>query len=359
MKKREQEETNGRINCRSHCFFDLLRVCVLCVSLAVVSVSSAWGNTILQDVKLTVQQKNVTISKVLDEIEQKTGYSILVRNIDTNVKVSVNQKDANLNRILETLFAGMNVKFEVEGKKISIYRPEKVVQTISVGKEHKVTGVIVDTEGEPIIGANVLEKGTASNGTITDVDGNFTINVAPNATLIISYIGFNTQEIAVNGKSALTIKMANDVKALEEVVVVGYSSQKKASLTGAISNVKVDENLRTISSSNMTNLLAGTMSGLNISSTTGLPGTSSKMMVRTQSSFAKDADGNLIPTSPIFVIDGIVREKSDFDRLDANEVDNVTVLKDAASAAIYGARASGGVVLVSTRKGKVGKPMLS
>lgn len=213
MKKREQEETNGRINCRSHCFFDLLRVCVLCVSLAVVSVSSAWGNTILQDVKLTVQQKNVTISKVLDEIEQKTGYSILVRNIDTNVKVSVNQKDANLNRILETLFAGMNVKFEVEGKKISIYRPEKVVQTISVGKEHKVTGVIVDTEGEPIIGANVLEKGTASNGTITDVDGNFTINVAPNATLIISYIGFNTQEIAVNGKSALTIKMANDVKA--------------------------------------------------------------------------------------------------------------------------------------------------
>lgn len=358
---KEQRKMFGMLKCRSYCFFNLFKITILFVWLSVGSTGMAWGNNVLQDVKLTVQQKNVSISKVLDDIEKKTGYSILVRDndINTSAKVSINQKDTNLSRILETLFAGMNVKWELANKTISIYRPKQTIPAKSDSRVHQVTGVIVDTEGETVIGANVLEKGTASNGTITDIDGRFSLNVAPNATLIISYIGFNTQEVAVNGKSSFNIKLTNDVKALDEVVVVGYTSQKKASLTGAISNVKVDDNLRTISSSNMTDLLAGTMSGLNISSVTGVPGSSSKMMIRTQSSFAKDNDGNLIPTSPIFVIDGIVREKSDFDRLDANEVDNVTILKDAASAAIYGARASGGVVLVSTRKGKTGKPTLS
>lgn len=362
MKKKLNKVTEYVFYCRRGSFFDLFRVFTLFILFSTIIVSSVTASSILQDIKLSVQHKNVSISRVLDDISLKTGYSVLIRDndINTNLKVSVNMKDKTLGQILADVFKGMDVKYDIVGKTISVYKPEiKQTGTLQQPNTRRITGIIKDDEGEPVIGANVVEKGSDSNGSISDIDGRFELSVPNNAVLVISFIGFNTQEIPVGNKSQFNITLTSDVKTLDEVVVVGYTSQKKASLTGAISNVKVDENLRNISSSNMTDLLAGTMSGLNITSTTGLPGTSSKMMVRTQSSFAKDSDGNLIPTSPIFVIDGIVREKADFDRLDANEVDNVTILKDAASAAIYGARASGGVVLVSTRKGKVGKPMLS
>lgn len=363
MKKKLEKGAENEINHRPKGFFALFKVFGLFLFLSLCSNSAVLANSILQNTKISVNQTNVSISKVLDDIAQKTGYSVLVRDndINTSTKISVNLKDKSLEQVLAAVFKGMDVKYDIVDKTISVYKPQKssVVSKLNPPEKRQIAGQVIDSNGEPVIGANVLEKGDKVNGTITDLDGKFSLNVSDNATLIVSFIGFTTQEIAVKNKRDFNIVLIDDTKALEEVVVVGYTSQKKASLTGAISNVKVDENLRNISSSNMTGLLAGTMPGLNITSTTGVPGTSANMLIRTQSSFAKDKDDKLIPTSPIFVIDGIVRSKDDFDRLDANEVDNITILKDAASAAIYGARASGGVVLVTTRKGKSGKPMLS
>lgn len=356
MEKKEQRRMFGQFKCRSYCFFDLFKITVLFVWLSVGSTGMAWGNNVLQDVKLTVQQKNVSISKVLDDIERKTGYSILVRDndINTNTKVSVNQKDTNLSRILETLFAGMNVKWELSDKTISIYRPKQVAQSKSDNQIGRVTGVLVDQEGEPIIGANVLEKGSATNGAITDMNGNFSINVAFGATLIISYIGFNTQEVPIKGKSTLNIMLANDVKALDEVVVIGYTSQKKGLLTGAVSTMSVKDNLKTLPTTSAGNILVGKLAGVNVSTANAVPGAEPEISIRTTSSWR---DKNPQPVT--YVIDGVVRGSGDFNSLSPNEIEDVTVLKDAASAAIYGSRSAGGVILVTTKKGDKGKPTIN
>ena len=215
--------------------------------------------------------------------------------------------------------------------------------------QRTVTGTVTDAKGEPIIGASVVVKGT-SIGTVTDLDGKFSLNVPEGSTIEISYIGYTTQSFKISSKNNYSIKLPEDTESLDEVVVVGYSTQKKASLTGSISNVKVDDELQSISSSNMSSVLAGTMSGLRISNTTGVPGVASKMQIRNAGSWNS--------SDVVFVIDGVVSDKSDFDRLDVNEVDNISVLKDAASAAIYGSRSSGGVVLVTTKKGKEGRPQI-
>ena len=214
---------------------DLFKIGALSLLLSAGSTVSVWGNDFLQDVKLSIQQKNVSISKVLDDIEQKTGYSILVRDsdIDTSKKVTVNQKDTDLSRILDTIFVGMNVKCDVANRTISIYRPAKSLSK-QVGQRRRVSGVVVDSQGEPVIGANILEKGSGTNGTITDVEGRFSLDVASDATLVVSYIGFDTQEMAVKGKSSFKFVLSEDSQALDEVVVIGYGTQNRQAITGSI-----------------------------------------------------------------------------------------------------------------------------
>lgn len=314
----------------------------------------------LQDIKISISQKDIPLNKVLDEIEEKTGYTFLIRNndIDIQEKVSVQATDKSIEGILEILFYGKNIKYEITNKNISIYKPQALpLRDQNIKQGSRINGIVTDLKGEPIIGANIMVKGTTI-GTITKLDGTFTLNIPEKGILLISYIGYVSREIVTGNQSVFYVKMEESSKVLDEVIVIGYSIQKKTSLTGAISNLKIDNNLRNISSSNMTNLLAGAMAGVNITSTTGVPGTSSDIMIRTNNSFVTD-DAGKPATQPIFVIDGVIRSKGDFDRLDPNEVDNVTILKDAASAAIYGARSSGGAVLVTTRKGKVGKPMFT
>ncbi|MGM9758604.1 MAG: carboxypeptidase-like regulatory domain-containing protein [Parabacteroides sp.] len=221
---------------------DLWKIGDLSLLLSAGSTASVWGNECLQDVKLSIQQKNVSISKVLDDIEQKTGYSILVRDndIDISKKVTVNQKDTDLSRVLETIFAGMGVKCDVTDRTISIYRPAKVTQNRIVGQKCRVSGVIVDAKGEPVIGANIVEKGSSTNGTIADVEGRFSLDVASDATLVVSYIGFDTQEIAVKGKSTFKVVLSEDSQALDEVVVIGYGTQNRQAITGSIVKAKLE-----------------------------------------------------------------------------------------------------------------------
>ena len=322
--------------------------------------SSVYANTVLQDVRITIHRQNAPISRVLDDIEEQTGYSILIRNNDINVRerVSVNAENKTLEQVLASVFRGMNVRYDVSNNTISIYKPETTVAMAKAASQQKriVQGIIVDKNNEPVIGANIIERGDRTNGTITDIEGKFSLNVEENASLEVSYIGYKTLLVSTKGKSDLRIVLSEDTEALDEVVVVGYMTQKKTSLTGSVATMKMEENLSTIPTSSATDLLSGKMAGVNITTVNGLPGEKPTLSIRTTTSW-KEKKYNPQPVT--YVIDGVVRDEREFNNLSANEIDNISVLKDAASAAIYGSRSSGGVVIVTTKKGQTGKPSIN
>lgn len=205
-----------------------------------------------------------------------------------------------------------------------------------------VTGTITDSGGVPLPGANVVEKGT-TNGTQTDFDGNYTLSVDANATLVVSYLGFQTQEVAVNGQSTVNVTLAEDAAALDEVIVTGYQTETKRETTAAVSIVKAEE-LAAIPSGNVEQQLAGRVAGVTVV-TNGQPGTTSQIRVRGFGAFG----GN----EPLYVVDGVPILNIDF--LNPDDIETTTVLKDAAAASIYGARAANGVIVYTTKQGKKGK----
>ena len=216
----------------------------------------------------------------------------------------------------------------------------------SVQQSKKVTGTVSDAEG-PIIGASVVEKGNAGNGTVTDLDGNFVLNVKPGATIVITYIGYQKQEIVVGNQSNFNVTMKTDDKTLEEVVVVGYGVQKKKLVTGSTIEVKGDD----IQKMNTTQVLGALQSqtpGVNIQAASGQPGDGFKISIR-----GAGTNGN---TAPLYIIDGVA---GDINNLNPADIERIDVLKDAASCAIYGSAAANGVILVTTKQGKQGKIQVS
>lgn len=231
------------------------------------------------------------------------------------------------------------------------YLTSKNEVTTTVQQTKKITGNVTNTAGEPIIGATVLEKGNTTNGTITDIDGNFTINLLANATLSISYIGYITQEIQVGYQTSFKVVLKDDTKTLDEIIVVGYGSQKKANLTGAVSSVKMDEALGDRPLLNAADALQGAVPGLFVSNGGNAPGTSKSFQIRGAYSLGvKNSDGTYGNTiKPLVLIDNV---EGDIDMINPEDIESINVLKDAASAAIYGARAAGGVILVTTKRPK-------
>ena len=215
----------------------------------------------------------------------------------------------------------------------------------------KVTGTVSDAEG-PVIGATVTEKGNPSNGVITDIDGNYSINVKPGATLVITYIGYMTQEIPVGDRSVIDVTLAEDSESLEEVVVVGYGVQKKKLVTGATVQVK-GEDIAKLNTTNALTAMQASSPGVNITQSSSQPGKGFKVNIR--------GVGTIGNSSPLLIIDGINAGTADdgLNGLNPNDIESIDVLKDAASAAIYGARAANGVILVTTKQGKAGKLQLT
>ena len=240
--------------------------------------------------------------------------------------------------------------FAETNDKSSDFPLENMGQNTVVSQKRLVTGVVLDSQGEPVVGANVFEKGEKTNGTITDIDGKFSLNVSDNATLVVSFVGFKNQEIAVKGRDKIDIRLADDSELLDEVVVVGYMTQKKGLVTGAVSSMKMDEKLNTLPTTSAGNILVGKLAGVSVSTPNGLPGAAPSISIRTGSSWN---DQNVT-----YVIDGVVRGGGDFNNLSPNEIEDITVLKDA-SAAIYGSRSAGGVIIVTTKKGTRGKPVFN
>lgn len=319
---------------------------LLCVT--ALSTCSLFAYAQQQPVRLT--GSNIPLKSVFKQIEKQTKLFIDYKSqdIDDSRVIRNMPEKGTVQEVLVKLLDGTDCVATYSNGHIII---RKQVDTQSGKKSQMVKGTIVDASGEPIIGANVVVKGTA-NGTITDIDGNFSLDTPEGAILQVSYIGYADQEVKVGKQKILSIVLREDSKTLEEVVVVGYMTQKKASLTGAVSSMKVEENLATIPTGSAGNLLVGKMAGVNVGTTSTIPGENPSLSIRTVSSWKSNAQ----PVT--YVIDGVVRNATDFNNLSANEIDNISVLKDAASAAIYGSRSSGGVIIVTTKKGKEGKPTI-
>ncbi len=208
--------------------------------------------------------------------------------------------------------------------------------------EVTVTGTVQDGQNEPVIGASILQKGT-NNGTISDFDGNFTLTLTDaNATIVVSYVGMTTQEVALNGRTALTVTLTDDAEALDEVVVIGYGTQKKRDVTTAISSVST-EDLEKIPMTSAAQAMQGKAAGVTVVKPNGQPGAS--MVVRVRGTTSMNASND-----PLYVVDGVPMTNIDF--LAPNDIESMQILKDASSAAIYGSRAANGVIMITTKAGR-------
>ena len=290
--------------------------------------------------KVSFNGERLSLKQAFEKIESVSKYKIAYNTsqLDVNKQVVLNQKNQDVLQILSDLLKETNCVYQVNDNYI-------VITLKDDEKVKKIKGTIKDSAGEPIIGANVILKGDATVGSITDIDGNFDLSVPSNATLQVSYIGYNTQDVPVGNKSFLNITLKEDTETLDEVVVVGYGSQKKVNVIGSIASVD-SKALESRAVPDVSNMLTGQMSGVTITQESGNPGQDAgTIRIRGVGSFGATP-------SPLVLVDGLPGSLSD---LTPADIDNISVLKDASSAAIYGSRAANGVVLITTKSGAEGK----
>ena len=313
----------------------LFIICLFC-SIGMVQAVESYA----QNARISLKVEEETVADVLKEIEEASEFDFFYNNtqIDLNRRVSVSAQNSNIFTVLDEVFAGTEVRYTVLDKKI-ILSTELADEQQQQKPANVVKGKVVDVMGEPVIGASVKEVGT-NNGIVTDIDGNFSLAVQPGASLEISFVGYKTETVeAVAGKSlAVTLKEDNEL--LDEVVVVGYGVQKKVNLTGATAVVHKDV-FKPRAVSSVTQYLQGAVANLNITNNDGGPGQDASINIRGYSGLGTSY-------APLVIVDGFV---SSLKELNPNDVESITVLKDAASAAIYGAQAAYGVVLVTTKSG--------
>ena len=324
-------------------FKHIFRVMKLTSLFGVLCVSSAFAiNVNSQSLRVNIHANQKQAKEVIKQIEEQTDYLFVYNHdkVNLNNTVTIQANNETVAEVLNQMFAGTDIIYAMQGNNILLMQKDAVVQ--QSGKV--VTGTIVDPSGMPVIGANVMVKGT-TNGTITDMDGKFSLEVEEGATLQISYIGYANQEIKVGNQKTLSIALKEDAEALDELVVVGYGTQSKYKVTGAIATVsKEDLSGRQVRS--VEQMLQGKMPGVVIRSNSGKPGDEGlNILIRGKNSFGTDS-------SPLVLIDGVY---GDFNSIAPENIENISVMKDAASAAIYGSRAANGVILVTTKKGKAGK----
>ena len=294
-----------------------LTILLMSLSFSLMHAASTYGQSAMLSLNIT----NMPVQNVLDEIESQSEFSFFYNNKQLNTKriVSLKKQNSDVFAILDELFANTNVTYSVLDRSIILTTKENSIATLQQSGR-RITGVVADEKGEPIIGANVIEKGT-TNGTVTDIDGNFSLQIPSNTTLQVSYIGYLPQEIQVGNQTNLRITLREDTKALDEVVVIAYGTQKARSVTGAMSKMNTEE-LADMPVANIGQKLQGKFSGVQIYQANGEPMAGMALRVRGQASFN---GGN----SPLVVIDGFP-SSTGLEQLTPDEIENITVLKDAA-----------------------------
>ncbi|WP_303922471.1 TonB-dependent receptor [Draconibacterium sediminis] len=306
------------------------------------------SNTYSQTTRLSLSFENELIVNILDRIETESEFYFMydASVIDVNQRVSINFTNSSITQILDETFKGTNITYKIEDKQIAL-RAESV-STKADQEQKTVTGKITDSSNSPLPGVTVLVKGT-TNGTITDFDGNYSLdNVPEDAILVYSFVGMKTQEIPAAGKSVIDIVLEEETIGLEEVVAIGYGVQKKSVVTGAISSVKAEE-MMTRSDTRAEQALQGKTSGVQVVSTSGAPGAGMKIRIRGYSS-----NGS---SDPLYIVDGL--RTTDISGLEPTNIESMEVLKDGASAAIYGAEGGNGVILITTKSGSAGESKVS
>lgn len=327
--------------------------CTFFMLFCVVSMTFA-DTSYAQEKLLSISSTNKTVREVLSEIEKASDFVFFYNNkqVDVNRRITVNVENFSVADILHQIFENSNVAYELMDNNIVLYdRNAGMDKNIILEQQERqqqgltVQGQVIDSNGEPIIGANVIEKGSAGNGTITDIDGRFQLNVSSNSTLVITYVGYIPQEVKT-GKSSLVITLREDAKILEEVVVVGYGTQKRSEVTAAVASLKEDAFNTTAAPSSVLELAKGKMAGVVITTPNGTdPRSDAEIQIRGVSSLTGG-------TSPLIVIDGV--PGGDLTLVQPEDVESFNVLKDASAAAIYGTRGANGVVLITTKKARRG-----
>lgn len=316
-----------------------------------------------QSQKVSLDFKNERVEKVLASIKSQTGMSLVFSDqlVDVNRKVTMQLKDVTLKEALTRLLSGTNLTFEIRNNKIYFIEKKAVSQPGS--RKKRVTGVVKDVMGEPLIGANVVEKGRSTNGVITDFNGKFTLEVDESASLVVSYIGYLAQDIPTKGKGDFHIILKEDTNTLDEVVVTGYGDFKKATYIGSAS-VLTTEKLEALPVVSVGQMIESNIPGISVvAGTSSQPGAKTTLRVRGVASMNAS-------TEPLYVLDGVPIPSYDLsnftsmseaggmgfiETLNPADIESITVLKDAASASLYGAKGANGVVLITTKKGKEGK----
>ncbi|MGQ8338604.1 SusC/RagA family TonB-linked outer membrane protein [Sunxiuqinia sp. A32] len=323
----------------------------LTIIVMLIALCNVHANSYSQNTKITLDFEDIRIDEVLSEIEAKSEFKFFVntQEIDLTKRVSLNVKKERIFEILDQLFPNGDVVYEVFNKQIilkksvNVKSPNKIKPEVEEAQQEKVkiSGTVKDVNGSPLPMANIIEKGTL-NGTQSDFDGIFTLEVADlNASLLVSYIGYLSTEVSLDGKSQIDVILKEDLAAIEEVIVVGYGTQKKEEVTSSI--VRIDsEDFNSGNVNSPQQLLQGKVAGLNIAKAGGNPNEPFQIRLRGLSTFGANAE-------PLVIIDGVIG--GSVNSVDPSDIASINVLKDASAAAIYGTRGSSGVIIITTKSG--------
>lgn len=313
--------------------------------------SQVWaGSSYSQQTKLSLKMDNARIIEILDKIEDNSEFYFLFNQklVDVERRVDIDFEKKAITEILDELFEETDVDYLVKDRQI-VLTTEKVESKPVEQQKKSVTGKVTDEKGESLPGVTVLVKGT-TNGTVTNMDGEFSITgVSPETVLQISFVGMKTQDIVVGSQNKINVTLRADAIGLEEVVAIGYATVKKVNVTGSVAAVDF-EDLESVPSSNAASMMQGRISGVNISNFSTQPGNDDpQILIRGMGTLNSGAN-------PLVIVDGV---ESSLGQIPASDIKSISVLKDAASASIYGVRAANGVILVTTKTGKTGKTKVS
>jgi TonB-linked SusC/RagA family outer membrane protein len=331
-------------------FKDFLKIMRLSTIFLLAGISTVSAHsTYSQSVSFTLEKSEITLRQLFDEIERQSEFIFFyqVDALEENRQVNISVKNRSIESILDGIFAGTDNIYTIDERQIYISRkPSAIEQQNKI----RVTGIITDPSNGAVIGASIIEKGVAGNGTVSDVNGNFSLNVTPGATLVVSYIGYKTQEIAVGNQTLLKIKISEETANLEEIVIVGYGTMRKSDVTGSITQIG-SEDLLIAGISNPVQAIQGRAPGVAVMTANG-PGSTPSIRIRGSGSIDAGSE-------PLYVVDGFPLMDNDLNAINPNDIESIEILKDASSTAIYGSRGSNGVIMVTTKSGSKGRNNLN
>lgn len=339
----------------------LLKMKLLSFFILISTFTTIAANSYSQQAKFNLLLRNTTVREVLQKIEDSSEFIFLYseKSVDVNRKVDVNVTNQTVDVVLDQLFNGTKNYYEIRNRQISILErglvelPSSMRNRSEFGQQPRsLSGKVIDSSESALPGVTVVIKGT-NKGTITDMNGKFTLTNVPSSakTLLFSFIGMKTQEVAIGDKLIFTVKLESESVGIEEVIAIGYGTMKKIDMTGSAASVRAQEIVNAPVKS-FDEAIAGRLAGVHIISTDGQPGSLPNIIIRGTNSITQDS-------SPLYVVDGFPIEENDNNSINPNDIESIDVLKDASATAIYGARGANGVIMITTKRGKAGAPVVS